>query len=255
MPSIERAIGRARRRMLTQRWLHRLGWALSAGLAAALAALLADRLLAIPVPVAAYGVIAGLAVLIALIAGYVGRPDESAAATRIDAGLGLKDRLGTALYLQKSRMNDPMARSVLDDAERAATSAQVARATPIAFTRPWWGVVGLAAAFAGAWFVPTMDLLDFERQRQVAAEEEQRAEEVERNIVEAKALVEKVNEQGELSEADPTDLFNELASLTRRDLSNPESGDARSSSSTACRTGWRWPATPRSRRAARCRTR
>ncbi|MEM6756683.1 MAG: hypothetical protein AAF586_05905, partial [Planctomycetota bacterium] len=103
MASIERAIGRARRRMLVQRWLDRLAWALAAGLGAALLALLADRLMAVPVPVAAYGVIGGLAVLIALIAGYVGRPGEQDAAVRIDAGLGLKDRLGTALYLQQSK--------------------------------------------------------------------------------------------------------------------------------------------------------
>ncbi|MEO0965404.1 MAG: hypothetical protein AAFY08_09810 [Planctomycetota bacterium] len=223
MASIERAIGRARRRMLMQRWLDRLAWALAAGLGAALLALLADRLMAVPVPVAAYGVIGGLAVLIALIAGYVGRPGEQDAAVRIDAGLGLKDRLGTALYLQQSKADHPMAQSVVRDAEQAATSAVVSRATPIGVGRSWWVPVGLGAVFAAVWFVPPMDLLAIDQQRQAAAEEEQRAEEAERRIVNAQALVKQMDTQeGELNEADPTDLFTELASLTRRDLSNPD---------------------------------
>lgn len=223
MQAIRRSIARARVRIAVQGWVTAMGWLTLAGLGIAGGMLLTDRLLAVPIPLWSYGVVAGVVILAAAARALLRVPSTDHVAALIDDRLHLKDRLGTALYAE-SIAADPFAKHVMDDAERTAAATKINRAFPVRPGAVWGWVLPLAAVLAVmAVFVPAdLDLLGRDARRQQQRRAQEQAQVARQQIVEAKALIEEAADESDLREADPAEILKELASLTRRDLTNPE---------------------------------
>ena len=96
---IHRSITKVQRRVVLNRVLQALGWAVFVGLLAASVILIVDRLLPMTViPLWAYGIAAGVSFFGAMAFAFQNLPGEADAAVLLDDKLGLKDKLGTALY-------------------------------------------------------------------------------------------------------------------------------------------------------------
>jgi len=223
MGGIERAVKRTRQRLMLGQALAAWGWAALAGLGAALLLVLVDRLSEAAVPLWSYAVLAALVVLAGPTIGWWYRPDEHTAAARLDARLGLKDRVATALHAK--RLASPLAEAVVIDAKRAAAKASVRAATPLTGGRGWRyagpaaGLVALLGVFLPhqpGWLTGEQA----ERQRQQAESEE--AEATRQQIVEAKTSIEQTQEDGSDDTSQQGELMQRLASLTDRELSSPE---------------------------------
>ncbi len=126
------------------------------GAGAGLVALLLDRLASLALPAALFAAVVAAAVLVAVASALLRPPDRMETAVRLDRGLGLKDRLGTAEALRRGLVSGEFAELVRADAERTAAGLDVAAATPIRIGGPW--PVGLALtailAAAVAWVPP-----------------------------------------------------------------------------------------------------
>ena len=109
LTNTHRAIRRARRRIIAQRFLSTLSWALCAALCVSLIALLAGRLIALEPPLWLPVALLGAAAIVSLLVTVVRRPGIEHTAARIDARLNLKDRLGTALHAQHLLTTQPFA--------------------------------------------------------------------------------------------------------------------------------------------------
>lgn len=221
--AIHRAIAIARRRLFVQRWLDRTGWCLLGGVAAATAVLMADRLAAVPVPWPVYAAVAGAAVLAATVMAMIGQPSSGQVAIAVDERLHLKDKLSTALYAT-TLADDPLAPTVIRDAQTAAASAKVREGFPLRLGRVW-GWLPVAGAVLALLFalVKPMDLLGLAEARRVAQVEAQQAAEAQEKLVEAVAAIEQLQqEEGTLDEINPLSAMQEAANLTQRELTNPE---------------------------------
>ena len=96
---IHRSIAKAQRRIAANRVLRATGWAMLIGLLVASVMLIVDRLLPMTImPMWSYGIAGGVALVIALAIALRNLPGEADAAVLLDGKLGLKDKLGTALY-------------------------------------------------------------------------------------------------------------------------------------------------------------
>ena len=227
MNAVHQTIARTRRRVFFDTWLRMLGWLTLVWVGLACLILLSERLasLSIPLPPAwVYGGSAGLLFLIAPILAWRRRPDDETTAAMIDDRLELKDSLGTALYVEQLEDN-AFTQEVLDSADRAASTARIEQAFEIRLGRGW-GVALPAAVIFGLLvvFVPTgLDLLGLNENKTQQEQQQAQAQEVKRQVLQANALLKEVQtDESELVEADPDDVFKELASLTDRDLANPD---------------------------------
>ena len=227
MNAVHQTIARTRRRVFFDTWLRTLGWLALVWVALACLILIGDRLAALSIPLPAvwvYGGLAGVLFLLAPILAWQRRPDDETIASMIDDRLGLKDSLGTALYVEQVKDN-VFAKEVLDTADRAASTARVEQAFEIRLGRGW-GISLPAAAVFGLLFVflPSgLDLFGLEENKTQQEQQQAQSEEVKRKVLQANALLKEVEtNESELVEADPDDVFKELASLTQRDLTNPE---------------------------------
>ncbi len=226
MNTVHQAIARTRRRIFLNSWLRTLGWLALAWVVLAAGLLMAERLFALKIPLEpawVYGSLGGILFILAPIIAWSRWPDEAIAAVMMDDRLGLKDSLGTALYAE-SLKDDPFAKQVLDDANQLASRTRVDEAFKIGLG-PGWGYAmpALAVLALGFVFVPEMDVMGLNQQRAKQQQQQAQAEDVQRQVLEANALLKDVQTQeSELDEADPDEVFKELASLTKRDLTNPE---------------------------------
>lgn len=105
------------------------------------------------VPLALGGTGAGVGAVLAL-----ARPASLAwAAARIDAAVGLRDRVRAALELESRAGEDPFVGTLLRETESLVESVRPAKVQAVRFHRAWAaGLVLLAAATAGAIFVPSV---------------------------------------------------------------------------------------------------
>jgi hypothetical protein len=224
MNAIARSIARTRRRLLLLATFNLLGLSLLAAVVAATLLLLCDRLLALSAPWWLYLAVAILALLLPPIIALTRRPSAHAVACLLDDRLHLQDRLATALFAQ-SLPDDPLARQVIDEAQSTAATIRVANAVPLHFGRIWSWTLSSAAVLAllGVFLSPHLDPFGLRaRQAQQQARDDQ-ATAAQHNIIEAKALIREIDSaQADLPEADPKDLMRDLASLTDRDLANPD---------------------------------
>ncbi len=221
--AIHRAIAIARRRLVAQTWLTAMGWSLLTGVAAATVALMAGRLLAIPMPWPVFAVIGGVALIAPIVLAAARRPEQSHVAVMVDDRLHLKDSLSTALYAT-ALADDPLAPQVMRDAQTAAASARVRDGFPVRLTRVWGWLPPAAAVLALlAVFVKPMDLLGLNDARLARQIEEQKAAHAHDEIIQAAAAIQQIQqEDGTLDEIDPLSVMKEAASLTQRELKNPE---------------------------------
>src|SRR4051812_30285052 len=96
---------------------------------------------------------------VAISAGYafVKKPTRTQAAAAIDERLRLKEKFSTAIYVRPS--SDPFAMAAVRDAERTADGVQLGKHFPVAFPKPAYTTIALAAvAFCIAQFVQPMNL-------------------------------------------------------------------------------------------------
>lgn len=223
MQLVQRTVTRARRRLMLAAFIQFLGQFALAAVAAALLLVLTDRLLALAAPGWVYGVLAGLAVAAALVTAVITRPSRQHAAALVDDRLQLKDRLGTAMYAEALAENNPFARRVVEDAQQAASKARVARAFPLHLSRSWNAAAPLAVvALLGYWLLPQFDLAGIHAKQQQQIAQAAKSDAAVKQIALAQTIMGEVMKgDNRLSHADPTQLMDQLASISRRDLTTP----------------------------------
>ncbi len=158
---LQKTVRRAAVRCHAQSLLKRAGWWLALAAAAALAALLAHRLLGLWAftPVLA-GVLAATAGLAAGISWYRSRPGPLEVAVMIDRRLGLRERVSSAWSLAGS--DDDFARAACAEAIERIEDLHVSSAFPVRPTAGWAWAAGLWLALAAGFFLlPELDLLGY----------------------------------------------------------------------------------------------
>lgn len=159
MSSIERQINQARRRLTGNLLLERLsfGVLLAAGLWAVVIVVVQLVKPGLPLWHGAW-MAAALAVLVGMIGASLARPSRLQAAVALDGAAGLKERLSTALLVQ--RLSDPFARAAVHDAEKSAGRVHVPSLIRYQPPRLWpWSAATVVAALLLAWLMPPLDLL------------------------------------------------------------------------------------------------
>lgn len=227
MQQITRTLARARRRLFVGRLVHRLGWALLAATVVCIVIALAAPALALPWPMWGYGGVYGGAIVLAWVLAALRPPSRRETAVMIDSRLGLKDRLGSALYVAESEPDHPFRQTILEDAERAASSAALREAFPVEATAVWRWVPVTAALLAVlvVFLDASFDPFGLRKQKEQQLAEEQLEEQSQQQIEEAIALIEDIAPPDE-EDADADDLMEQLeAMLSQRDLSNPQFDD------------------------------
>ncbi len=149
LASLDRFIGRARRRLFGDALLHAVGVGLTAGLAVGLIWLLAEPwLLAVP-PEWLRWAVGGSAVGLGLVAGVAwavaGRPSREAAALEVDRRFDLRERVTTALGLRPEERDTAAGQALLADASAKVASVRVGEKFPI---RPRWSLGSVPAVAA-----------------------------------------------------------------------------------------------------------
>jgi hypothetical protein len=230
MTATQRAIAKARTRLLLQAALVWAGRLALAGLAADLIVLLLDRsaLLHYRIVWWHYLLPLGPALAGGLVIAWAGRRGEAAVAAIIDRRMNLKDRLGTALYA-RGRKGEAFAPWVIADAEQKAQQLALAREFPVKPTALWGWLLPAAALLALLVSFLPGDLWGLERQKQqrlAAAEKQQdQARQVARRQTDAADaavhILDGLEQAGvPLAPQEKLDKA-ELAELTRQRLTDP----------------------------------
>jgi hypothetical protein len=198
-----KAANAAARRMLLQRLVRRAGVALSVGVGAVCAGVLADRLIGPGLEQRTWwfilgGVAAGAGAWSAITA-WRKRPRAIDGAIVADSRLGLRDALSSGLELshRAASGDDAFARVAVEDAEAIAREAPIARATPIRFDNCWALWPALATASVALTFVQPLDLLTDKRARIEAAERVAEASSADKAIEEASKALEEIAASGD----------------------------------------------------------
>jgi hypothetical protein len=104
--------------------------------------------------------LAGAAAIVAVWRWWGRRPTEVQVAVAVDERLDLRERLSTALHVE--RRADPFARAAVEDAVGTARDPKVRerlrRSFAVESPRRWWVGPLLVVAAIAAWFIPPMDL-------------------------------------------------------------------------------------------------
>lgn len=160
MTILERPVRQAQRRLWLNRWLSALGYALASAAGIFIVAVLLDRLwLSIPGLWLGYGALglAAVAIVASMLWSYLTRERFEVAAARLDQAAGLRERLSSGLYCERS--DDPFARAVVADAERTAKRLTVNQHLPLSYPRSaGWAGGSLVAALLFFWLFPVVDL-------------------------------------------------------------------------------------------------
>lgn len=147
--SLDRFIGKARRRLLGDQLLHSVGVGVSAGLALGLAWFLAEPWLLTAPPDGLRWIVVGAAAGLGLLSGIVWsvalRPTREAAALELDRRFDLRERVTTALGLRPNERETSAGQALLADVSAKVADIRVAEKFPI---RPRWSL-GSVPALAG----------------------------------------------------------------------------------------------------------
>ncbi len=158
MTTVQQTIKKARRRLTTAAAIRRTGTAIAVSAGAGLILLAVDRLANLNITMLVYLAVLGAGLVAGVAHSLVTRPELLAVAVRLDRGLGLRDRLGSAEAIRTGRVQDAgFAGLVQQDAERVAQALDIKSATPIVVTRGWIVAGGLIAVLGlGFAFVPPL---------------------------------------------------------------------------------------------------
>ncbi len=209
MTQLERQIRTAQRRLWLNRWLDTV--CRSMGVAAATYAfvVLVQRLFDAPVPLSWLGLGFGAAVILwSIFRTIVTREGATTAAAVLDEAAGLRERIGSGHYCLE--MEDPFARAVVADAERASASITVRKHIRLSVPRPLALTAG-AVLVAALMFLITPGLL----KRSEAVEVSRQKEELERTQVAVKRKLDSVRRIAEKTPA-LEDLKDELEALDKQ---------------------------------------
>ncbi|MEM6258410.1 MAG: hypothetical protein AAGI37_08865 [Planctomycetota bacterium] len=230
---IQSSIKKVQRRVATNRVLKAFGWAVLVGLLAATAMLVVDRLLPMTViPAWSYGIAGGTALIIALCFALGSLPRDEDAAVLLDEKLGLKDKLGTALYTATLEEQNELTEQVAREADEAAQQARVMvdQAAPIEFARVWNYTPIAAAVLLAVLFLVPEDLGDPLGQVAAAeaeAEEKRIAEEGEVIINTIQESLDEPDEESDqkIAEGLPDELRDQIVSLSDEIRKDPGSAE------------------------------
>lgn len=163
MSLLEQQIGRARRRLTAMAFVEHLGLGVLVAGGLWAVGVVIVRLAAWNVPLWHGGWMAGAAAAIfALVAAAWKRPGLLGAAIVLDAAAGLKERLSTALVVQRSA--DAFAQAAVSDAERAAGRVHVPTRIRYRVPKLWpWSLATAGAAVLLAAFLPPLGVFGGER--------------------------------------------------------------------------------------------
>lgn len=195
MTTVQQTIKKARRRLTTAAAIRRTGTAIAVSAAAGLILLAVDRLATLNIPVLVYLAVLGAGLVAGVIHSLVTRPELLAVAVRLDRGLGLRDRLGSAEAIRTGRVQDEgFSWLVQQDAERVAQRLDIKSATPIVVTRGWIVAGGLIVVLGlGFAYVPPLTRTTRGQNRahtaQDQAELQQQQQEITQTIQEAIAEI------------------------------------------------------------------
>ena len=165
---IHSVVDNARRRFLLQHAVNWLGIALCVAAVIWLATLVAFKLLPMPEQwVWSVGTLGLLATLVVFVAGFLRRSDRGAAARWLDQTAGLKDRLSSALELD--RTDTDWSRLIHSDALDHARKLDTAKLIPIRLKRPFHIAVGCLAVGAGLQLLPEFRSASWLQQQREAA--------------------------------------------------------------------------------------
>jgi hypothetical protein len=171
MDKLHRHIAAVRRALACRVLADSLGWSLAVVAAAALLAVILQRLLHISLPMGLLWAGLALAVVAATVRTLFKAPRSHEAAIAIDQALGLQERFSTALHVGQS--TDPFAQAAVLDAVHAADSVNVRGRFPLRFPRSGYYAAALALLALASTLLPPMDL--FGRQAKLAARQQQLA--------------------------------------------------------------------------------
>ena len=227
MTWIQRSVARTKRRLVLAGLVRWLGWAALVALSAVCVMRIVDQWLPlVALPLWAYAVPGGLAVVGALVFSLRSMPSDADIAVLLDDRLNLQDKLGTALYTATLPEQTELSRQVAREADEAAqrSGAVLHQAVPIRLTRAWNGVPVVMGLVVAAVFLPESDPLG-QVARQAAQEEERRvAEQVEEIMINTTQSLPTGEDtpDTELIAGAPDALRDELLSLAEEIHANPE---------------------------------
>jgi hypothetical protein len=161
MSRLDRHVATVQSKLFLRRFFESLAWTTLVAAGVVLLAVVVEKLFQIlpenfPTRIV---LLLGAIVCVAVSAGYafVKKPTRAQAAAAIDERLRLKEKFSTAIYVRPS--SDPFAMAAVRDAERTADGVELGRHFPLAFPKPAYTTIGLAAlAFCLAQFVQPMNL-------------------------------------------------------------------------------------------------
>jgi len=226
MSMLHSQVGRARRRLMANVLMDSAAVGVLAAAATWAVILLIERLFAVGISLAATVIGAGALALVVTLAGLLlrrVRPLE--AAVVLDGAAALKERLSTALTVERSA--DPFARAAVQDAERAAGRVHVPACLPLKSPKllPWSLATVTTAALLWL-FMPQFDLLAGSKPKEDPAAK--RAAEVERKNI-TQAVNQQLNKVKELAKESPelAELAKELPKLDLPDRATLTPEDVR----------------------------
>lgn len=153
MTQLRRVVWSARRRLWWSRWLHQFTFslAIAAGIFALTA--LAQRMYALPIPLAWCAVGGGgLSLLASVVWLSLTKENELQAAARLDEAAGLRERISSAWHCL--RADDPFARAVVGDAEHLSAGLSPAKHLRLHAPRPLKWVITALMACAATFLMP-----------------------------------------------------------------------------------------------------
>lgn len=224
MDPIREVIARAGRRLLLAGWIRHTVVLLTCAIALAVLARAVQKL----VPVVtidwstALPLMAGTAVLAALLVAWIRRPKEIDIARTVDERAGLRESLSTALCVEKEE--GAWSKAIVDDAGHKARRVVVRDAVPIeAPGNSWWPVAACAALLA-VWWLPAHDVTGLLAKKEQKQAERQQVQEVAAQLDNAQKTIDEILAKAgvEMEKGDEAeeDLFNpsEIEQITPEEM-------------------------------------
>ena len=208
MTQLERQVHAARRRLGVNHWFYAISATLAVAATVFAVVVLIQRLYDLPVPLLTIAVgLGGVAFLVSIVWTRIRRADAIAAAARLDEAAGLRERISSGWYCREE--DDPFAKAVVADAERAGASITVKRHIRFDVPQPLSFTVG-AMVLAALMFLITPGALKSSE----AVEQEEQSVELEQAHIAVKRQMDSIRRLAEESPA-MQDFTDQLAGIDK----------------------------------------